>query len=99
MSFLECSHAYALQSLKCLNVLAVGLARNGGRPSIVGVRSLVVACLQASVKGYEEVVKEITATGEVLSDNAQEEAEVEALIQADIAAQLKALQQVGLRAC
>ncbi len=66
---------------------------------MVRVTLTVVGCLQASVKGYEAEFKEITATGEVLSGDAEEEAEVDALVQADIAAQHEALQQVGLCAC
>ncbi len=58
-----------------------------------------VGLLQDSVAGYEVEILDITATGEVLSGDAKEEAEVEAHIEADIADQLEVLRQVGLCAC
>ena len=52
--------------------------------------------LQKYICEYEDKLKDITAAGEVVSDNARMEEEAEVLVQADIAAQEETVELVCL---
>ncbi|CAL5222970.1 g5411 [Coccomyxa viridis] len=64
-----------------------------GKAADAGGKLLSKEDVEDSVAGYEVEILDITATGEVLSGDAKEEAEVDAHIEADIADQLEVLRQ------